>query len=465
MESKKKLKPSQPEKAKMLSVFPVPFILAFVFDCIYGFFYYRCFKATSFYDTTSYFTAASNLEKGKLDLLRTPVYPLLLRTLEHIDKKHATTICVGIQIVVFYISIFFFFKLLEMFTSNRVMQAAGTVIYGCMSSVITYNFYVLTESFAISGTVIFCYLIVRYVRKDKPLCLAGCIVLTLFLAMLRPSMVFLYVVVAVAVVPLIVRMFRKKKFGLNLVPIFALVLCIAALIGYMMKNKKDNNYFGLSYVSDMNRFYDVVQADIWRDNSNVLIVSDLYTRIEEENTAPLGAAIAAEEANRDLLNDPMRIADFNKEAISKHKTEYLQFLLKKTIRMGAFRTEYNLTHDSYYFKDEDSKKYVWFGDIFDFNVNFSYLVLLITWVAAITVLIQKKKLMAGEFLISLVIAGQIAINILSGPAEFHRLNVICYPLTVLLTFACVGLALDSAGNTISRQTHEVRFRGQKKRLS
>ena len=443
----------------------MPFIVAFAFDCIYGFFYYRCFKATSFYDTGSYFTAASNLVKGKLDLLRTPVYPLLLRALEHIDKKQATSICVAIQIAVFYISIFFFFKLLEMLTSNRVMQAAGTVIYGCMSSVITFNFYVLTESFAISGTVFFCYLIVRYVKKDKPLCLAGSIVLTFLLAMLRPSMVFLYVVVAVAIIPLIVRMFRKKEFKLNLVPIFALVICVAALIGYMSKNKKDNNYFGLSYVSDMNRFYDVVQADIWRDNSNVLIVSDLYTRIEEENTAPLGAAIACEEANRDLVNDPMRIADFNREAISKHKSEYVQFLLKKMLRMGAFKTEYNLTHDSYYFKDEENKKFVWFGDIFDFNVNFSYLVCLITWLAALTVLLQKKKLMASEFLISLVIAGQIAINILSGPAEFHRLNVICYPLTILLAFACVGLALDSTGNTISRQKREVRFRGQKKRLS
>lgn len=465
MESKEKLKTSQPAKAKLLSVFPVPFIVAFVFDCVYGFFYYRCFKATSFYDTGSYFTAATNLVNGKIDLLRTPVYPLLLRTLEHIDKKHATTICVFIQIAVFYISIFFFFKLLEMFTSNGVMQAAGTIIYGCMSSVITYNFYVLTESFAISGTVFFCYLIVRYVKKDKPLSLTGAIILTLILAMLRPSMVFLYVVVAVAIIPLIVRMFRKKSFKLKLVPIFALILCVAALIGYMVKNKKDNNYFGLSYVSDMNRFYDVVQADIWRDNSNVLIVSDLYTRIEEENTAPLGAAIAVEEANRDLVNDPMRFADFNREAISKHKGEYVQFLIKKALRMGAFKTEYNLTHDSYYFKDEDSKKYVWFGDIFDFNVNYSYLVCLVTWLAALTVLIQKKKLMAGEFLISLVIAGQIAINILSGPAEFHRLNVICYPLTVLLTFACVGLALDSAGNSISRQKREVRFRGQKKRLS
>ena len=87
MESKKKLKPSQPAKAKMLSVFPVPFILAFVFDCIYGFFYYRCFKATSFYDTTSYLTAASNLEKGKLDLLlNNDALKLISHTSQLIDE-------------------------------------------------------------------------------------------------------------------------------------------------------------------------------------------------------------------------------------------------------------------------------------------------------------------------------------------------------------------------------------------
>jgi hypothetical protein len=454
MGNKKKPKSAKEIKAEVLSVFPVPFILAYVFDIVYGFFYYRSFKATSFFDTGSYFNAALNLMKGRVDLFRTPVYPLFLHLVEKVDKDNIANICMAVQIAVFYISIYFFFKTMEQFTSNRVMLTVGTIIYGCMSPVITFNFYVLTESFAISGTTLFCYLIVIYAKKYKPGYLAGCIALTLFLTMLRPSMVFLYVVSGIAVIPLIVRMFRKKQYGMNLVTVIAFVLSVSALFGYMTKNKMDNNYFGLSYVSDMNRFYDVVQADIWRDNSNTLIVSDLYNRIEEGNTEALTAAIDSEIYNRDMANDPYRIADFNKEAISKHKVEYLKFLIKKIFRMGSYNTAYNLTHDSYYLRDEANKDIVWIGDFFDFNVNFSYLICLVTWIMAASVLVERKKLLAGEFMISLMIAGQLAVNILTGPAEFHRLNVICYPLTILLTFACVGLALDRIKSSIPEKTKQ-----------
>lgn len=454
MGTKKKAYTAKEIKAEVLSLFPVSFIVAYAFDIVYGFFYYRSFKPTSFFDTGSYYQAATNLLNGKVDLFRTPVYPLFLHTVELLDKKNLTEIVMAVQIIVFYLSIFFFFKTLEQFTSNSVMKCVGTILYGCMSSVIAFNFYVLTESFAISGTTLFCYLIVRFAKEHKPAFLAWCIALTLFLTMLRPSMVFLFVVDGVAVLPLIARMIRKKKAGTCLVPVITLVLSVAALFGYMAKNKMDNNYFGISYVSDMNRFYDVVQADIWRDNSNTLIVSDLYNRIEEGNTEALTAAIDSEIYNRDMANDPYRIADFNKEAISKHKVEYLKFLIKKIFRMGSYNTAYNLTHDSYYFRDEANKDIVWIGDFFDFNVNFSYLICLVTWIMAASVLVERKKLLAGEFMISLMIAGQLAVNILTGPAEFHRLNVICYPLTILLTFACVGLALDRIKSGIPEKTKQ-----------
>ena len=79
---------------------------------------------------------------------------------------------------------------------------------------------------------------------------------------------------------------------------------------------------------------------------------------------------------------------------------------------------------------------------------------MVTWIMAASVLVERKKLLAGEFMISLMIAGQLAVNILTGPAEFHRLNVICYPLTILLTFACVGLALDRIKSSIPEKTKQ-----------
>ena len=44
MGNEKKPKSAKEIKAEVLSLFPVPFIIAYVFDIVYGFFYYRSFK-------------------------------------------------------------------------------------------------------------------------------------------------------------------------------------------------------------------------------------------------------------------------------------------------------------------------------------------------------------------------------------------------------------------------------------
>lgn len=435
---------------RLKSLFPLPFFFAFAFDLVYGFFYYRSYDAVSFYDTSSYFVAASKLLDGKVDLLRTPLYPLFLHFCEKAGKDNVNRFCVNIQIVIFCISIYFFYKLLELFTSNKPMLMLGTVFYGCMSAIINYNTFMLTESLAVSGTVLFCYLLVLYTRNRNNILLAACIVFALLLAMLRPSFVFLLVVVAVAVAILIVRLLKKEKSKLWYVPVIAFVLSMAFLFGYMQKNKKDNGYFGLSYVSDMNRFYDVVQADIWHDSLDRAIVDEIQKHLDE-NAGVLGAAIKTEETFREKENGPDRIIKFNNEVISTHKTDYVNYLVKKVILMGNTKMQYNLTNDSYFLKEDADRNMFWPGDLLDFNVNFSYMICLVSVFAVFAVIIKRKKLLEGELLLILVMAGQIGINILSGPAEFHRLNVICYPLALILLFAGAGIALD---HVLSKKTEE-----------
>ena len=450
MKGKQTVKTSQRKKAKFLSVFPVPFIIAFVIDLVYGIFYYGSFNAINFYDTASYFAAAENIVSGKADLLRTPLYPLFLYACRSVSEEHVNRIVVTVQMVVFYLSIFVFFKLLERFTSNKVMLTVGTVFYGCMSSVIVFNTYMLTESLSVSGTVLLCYLIVLFSEKRKPGLLTACAVLALILTMIRPSMIFLYVVVALAMVPLFAGIIRKRTFKWGIVPVITLISCVALLFGYMAKNKKDNNYFGLSYVSEMNRFYDVIQADIWQDNSDRAVVDSLQAKIND-NIGVLGAAIQTEEEIRDMEGNPERITEFNKEAISGHKKEYLYFLLKKTLLMGNTKTQYNLTNDTQFYSENANTEFIWPGDFIDFNINFTYLVCLVSFIVILDVLFKRKKLLKGELLITLVILGQLGVNILSGPAEFHRLNVICYPLTLLLAAALVGLASDNLRSGISEK--------------
>lgn len=441
--SSKAKKDVPPIVKKLKPFFPLSFIIAFVFDLIYGIVYYSSFEAVALFDTSSYFEAAGRILEGKVDLLRTPVYPLFLHFCETIGGENVNQVAVFFQIFVFYISIWFFYMLLKQFTENHIMLTTGTILYGCMTAYINFNFMMLTESFSVSALIVFCYFLVKFIKTDKFWCLTTCFILSFFMTMLRPGAVYLYVVDVLAIIPTVIKIIkekniRQKKF---IAPAASLVICAAALFGYMSMNGSDNNYFGLSYVSEMNKFYDVVQADIYHDNSDEEIVAKL-DELTGGEPGTLGAAIDAEVFFRDMEGDPERISDFNKEAIDNHTKAYCYYLIKKVWTMGYNHMEYNLSNDSYYLKEGVSNKILWIGDLLDFNVNFVYFVVLLSGIFIVAMAIDKKRLLYSEFLITAIIAGQLAINILAGPAEFHRLNATLYPLAILLILAWAGLAYD-----------------------
>ena len=429
------------KSSRIKELFPLSFIIAFVFDLIYGFFYYRQFNAISLYDTASYFTAADNILKGHPDLLRTPVYPLFLHICNKITSEHVNELSVGIQIVVFYISIFIFFRLISLFTSNHVIRAAGTIFYGCMSPVAGFNFLMLTESFSVSGMVLFAYLLVLFLREWKIRHYTCCIILSLILTLLRPSSVFLFVVVFIAGIIWLVRIIStKQKAKRNIIPPVCFALCLAVLFGYMEMNRLYNGFFGLSYVSEMNKFYDVVQADIWQGATDPDICYTIQSKLDD-GESPLAAAIDTASLYMDSPIEREQIIRFSKEAISSNRPQYAYYLAKKIFTMGYNNMEYNLSNDSYFLKDDANKKLLWPGDLMDFNINFVYFVVLLSFIG-ITAAAIKKKFLKSELIITLIIAGQLAVNILAGPAEFHRLNVPCYPFALLIVIIWAGLAFD-----------------------
>ena len=441
-----------PERLK--KHFPLSFIIAFVFDLIYGCLYYSQYNAIDLYDTASFSMAGETLATGKLDLLRTPVYPLFLHICSKSSIEDTNRLVVTIQIIIFYISIWFFYQLLAQFTSNPVLKAAGIIFYGCMTPVIAFNFLMLTESFTVSGSVFFCYLLVLAIKKRKISYYTICIFLALFMTMLRPSELYLFVVIAITAVPFISDLLRKKtetKKQLYLIPLAAFLICIASLFGYMSLNKRHNNYYGLSYVSEMNRFYDVVQADIWRDNSDTEIVNALQENLDAGNTL-LGAALEVEPSFRNVDIEPDRIPEFNSEAISNHRSEYVYYLARKVLNMGYNHMEYNLSNDSYFFKDDANTKILWLGDLLDFNINFLYFIFLVTAIIIIAAVIKKKQILWPELTAALIIGGLLAVNILAGPAEFHRLNAPCYPFAILLLVSWAGAACNNACRLTKRKS-------------
>jgi len=304
----------------------------------------------------------------------------------------------------------------------------------------------LTESFSVTGIVFFAYFLIDYVQTKNKKMLTISILLSLFLTMLRPSALYLFIVIGIIMIPytidMIKRIINKEKTNKEIVPLITLAVCIASLVSYMNFNKSQNGYHGLSYVSEINKFYDIVQAEIWNDNQDREIVQRIID-FQDEGRGVLGSAIAVEEELRTNGNKPERLIQFNEEAIANHKSEYAIYLLKKSLIMGSNNMSHNLTTDSNFLKEDTNRDTVWLGDYLDFNVNFVYFIFLLSCALIVTILIKRKKLLADILAISLIIGGQLGVNILAGPAEFHRLNVPCYPFSLLLIIIGLGLVIDT----------------------
>ena len=432
--------------AKLKSIFDLPLIIAFIFDIIYGAMYYSSFNCISLYDTASYDQAGDRLLQGHLDLLRTPGYPLFLKFVARISnpEKFREVGC-GIQIFFFYIGIIVFYLLLKKFIKNPVVLAAGTIFYGCLSPIITFNTMLLTESFSATGIVIFAYLLVDYVQTGNRRRLNGAIILSLVLTMIRPSALNLFIVLAICMIPyfieLIKKVLNKKSIQKISSSLIVYVVCIGILFGYMCMNKAQNNYFGLSYVSEMNKFYDIVLAECWMDNSDTEMVESIR-RMQDEGYGVLGSAIETEKFFRENGADPQRLIDFNDEALRRHGAQHRNYIIKKTIYMGESNQLNNLSHDSNFLKEEASRDTIWLGDFLDCNINFVYFMFLLSAVIIATVWFKNKTLLWKYIVVTLIIGGQLAVNVLAGPGEFGRLTVPCYPFALLLIIVWVGITTD-----------------------
>ncbi len=140
---------------------------------------------------------------------RTPVYPAFLAVLQLTFGSDMYLHVVPIvQAMISLASLFFFRKALQILTHNRYVADFVTIVYGLNPDIIIWDSIILTESLAISMTVFFLYLVVKYI--DTPSLKTGiaAIVLTLIMIFERPTfLLFAGLLFAFW----ILRMFKHKE--------------------------------------------------------------------------------------------------------------------------------------------------------------------------------------------------------------------------------------------------------------
>lgn len=204
-------------------------------------------------DTPGYFEAWDNLKSGQIDVVRTPLCPVLWGVVSDlVPEAHVSKVIVLFREVIFLVTVFFFYKSMLMIFGKPCRRTFWfSLFYAVFPAFLTYHSLMLTEALAIFLTVFMLYAMLTLYYKGattKRCALYGTILFLMF--MLRPA--FLYIIPGIL---LFAYALYKRGNGKYLTQIFAATfLPIILLVGYCFIVKAECGKFTPSIIGTQNQF-------------------------------------------------------------------------------------------------------------------------------------------------------------------------------------------------------------------
>ena len=232
---------------KIKEVLENPLLYIIVTSIIVQIFMYKTIdKYRIFADTPSYVEQyTENILKGKVNAIRTPVYPYFIKIIKKIGgSNHLYTNIVLIQKVLFIISIILFYFSLKKITKNKLIQILLALSYGICPVTIFWNTIILTEGITLIEITALLYLTVSYIKEHKMYQSVLIGVVNLLMVMTRPSNIYLPVLYFMF---WIIRLFVNKEERKQILGgLISTICCIIIILGYCLLIYKQ--YFS-TYIS------------------------------------------------------------------------------------------------------------------------------------------------------------------------------------------------------------------------
>ena len=226
-------------------------------------------------DSPTYVSAWDNFVNGKIDMLRTPVYPCFLGVMKSLFGEQLFRIAtIYLQHVIFLISVYYFYRIAQHFISNRRVVFIVSFCYATISLFTTWNNFILTESFAISGVVILVYTIICLRQTPSYISAILYTLILLMLIFLRPALVYMLPILIIAWISL-----WGKKHKVALLGISGTLIVIASLFVYMKAFEREYGLFASSRVGTINQLSIARQYGLL--DPNVITDTKLKTQVIE----------------------------------------------------------------------------------------------------------------------------------------------------------------------------------------
>ena len=178
------------------------------------------------------------------------------------------TVCL-FQYLIFFISIKYFFKTASYFIKSNLIIFLTTLLYACHPSISIYSANILTESLAVSLTIILVYTQLKISKQPSVKYVVFGVILMLILIFLRPAMLFILPVIFLYNLYLYIT--SKNK--IYILFLTGTLLISSAQIGYCSIFKQQHGIFSPGYISLLNKYYmlrELSLLDIPSDNTTLL---------------------------------------------------------------------------------------------------------------------------------------------------------------------------------------------------
>ena len=413
---------------KIKEVLENPLLYIIVTSIIVQIFMYKTIdKYRIFADTPSYVEQyTENILKGKVNAIRTPVYPYFIKIIKKIGgSNHLYTNIVLIQKVLFIISIILFYFSLKKITKNKLIQILLALSYGICPVTIFWNTIILTEGITLIEITALLYLTVSYIKEHKMYQSVLIGVVNLLMVMTRPSNIYLPVLYFMF---WIIRLFVNKEERKQILGgLISTICCIIIILGYCLLIYKQYGSFGLTHVSYRNNFISALESNAYCYADNKEIIQDINKVIGNKEDKSLYWS-----ALQDLLktHSDNEIEKFSNNALKKGRIEYFKYILNKTIELSNLHIGTIYTENVAKYK---SINYIAISTlIIPINFAIVYIILVGTFIYLLYYLFKYRKIEWNLAILSLIIFGNIFISIVGAPFETQRLCLISIPCIMML---------------------------------
>lgn len=369
-------------------------------------------------DTSSYVNFEANILKGKVDEFRTPIYPYIIKLVSIFSNNQQVMYrnITILQEIASIISVVVLYMTLKKELKNQNINYIVTILYACLPSIFTYNRVILTESLSISLFMIYFCLIIKYVKEptNKKTILIG--VFTVLLIMLRPS--FIYLIVALFIIFLLIFICKKENRKQAILGGIVWLGIVCIILGYCYLNKRQNNIFAISNVTQINQLDTVIEMQIYNtgDKQDQGIIDIIEQRLD-------GDARIWYRATTDKIMEeyePEQIDGYLKRCVRNNLPTYMMKTIEKVVMIGLepcnqiyLRAEsINVIQPRIYF-----------------IIIYIYVVFEAIYVIVKTA--KNKKMLIEQFTMLIIILGQLATIILGAQAEYSRLFAPVLPILII----------------------------------